>query len=57
MVHRVICPGFGVGAAIRLFHPLAPDCCSMIPKLGDTARTSVRFRLHILSCRVAENFS
>ena len=40
MVQRVSCPGLGLGASMRVFQPLAPLCCSMMPKFRDTARTS-----------------
>ena len=51
---------FGTSAAIqmklpqaqRLLQPFAPDCCSMMPKIGLMERTSVRWRLQFLSRRL-----
>ena len=47
----------GVGAAIPVFQPLAPDCCSIIPKIGEIALVSVRFLLHFLSRSEASSLS
>lgn len=40
-----ICPGLGAGWRIRLTQPPGPDCCSIIPKLGEIERQRVRLQL------------
>ena len=57
MVQSVTCPGLGVGAAIPVFQPLAPDCCSIMPNIGDIALVSDRFLLHFLSRKSSEDLS
>ena len=41
-VHSRSWPGFGAGCTMRVFQPPGPDCCSIMPKRGETLRVLAR---------------